>query len=268
MRARAAGCANGDEGPILSRMMASAWSGRTALEASVERSGGRVVVLASGGLDSCVLLGCLAELASEVYPLFVRNGHPWEDAEVAALRRFVAALDRAQIRSVAERALPLRDLLEVHWRGRSYRPGFADGYSANFIPGRNLALLSVAALFAFVAGAGALALGLLDGNPYPDASPRFFAAFETLFAEGLGRPLAILTPFAELPKEEVVRIGRALPLELSLSCVDPVDGQHCGDGCNKCAERQKAFALAGVADPTRYRNPPPSVDWKTHRWPD
>ena len=253
---------------MLPSVMALIWSGRTALQAAVERSGGRVVVLASGGLDSCVLLSCVAELAGEVHPLFVRNGHPWEDAEVAALRRFVAALDRPQIRPVAERALPLRDLLEVHWGASGYQPGFSEGYRANFIPGRNLALLSVAALFAFVQGADALALGLLEGNPYPDASPSFFSAFETLFAEGLGRPLAILTPFIQLPKDEVVRIGAPLRLELSLSCVNPVDGQHCGDGCNKCAERQKAFALAGIADPTSYRNPPPRVDWKTLKWPD
>jgi 7-cyano-7-deazaguanine synthase len=248
--------------------MALAWSGRTALQASVERSDGRVVVLASGGLDSCVLLACVAELAGEVHPLFVRNGHPWEDAEAAAVRRFVAALDRPQMRPVAERALPLRDLLEVHWGAGGYQPGFSDGYRANFIPGRNLALLTVASLFAFVQEAGALALGLLEGSLYPDASPRFFSAFETLFAEGLGRALAILTPFLQLPKDEVVRIGAALPLELSLSCVNPVDGQHCGTGCNKCAERQKAFALAGIADPTSYRNAPPQVDWKTHKWPE
>jgi 7-cyano-7-deazaguanine synthase len=84
----------------------------------------------------------------------------------------------------------------------------------------------------------------------------------------LGRPIQVLTPFSQLAKEEVVRIGEELPLELSLSCVNPVDGQRCGSGCNKCAERQKAFALAGVADPTHYCNPPPRVDWKTHRWPD
>ena len=252
---------------MLSLVMVSAWSGRTALQRAVERCGGRVVVLASGGLDSCVLLSCVAEVAAEIHPLFVRNGHPWEDAEVAALHRFVAALDRPQIRPVAERALPLRDLLETHWGARGYLPRFSDGYRANFIPGRNLALLSVAALFAFVRGADALALGLLEGNPYPDASARFFSAFETLFVEGLGRPLAILTPFAQLPKDEVVRIGKALPLELSLSCVSPIGGQHCGSGCNKCAERQKAFALAGIADPTSYRNPPPRVDWKTHQWP-
>jgi 7-cyano-7-deazaguanine synthase len=249
------------------------WRGRAELQASVARSGGRVVALVSGGLDSCVLLGCLAEVAGEVHPLFVRNGHPWEDAESAALRGFIdrlGALGHTNIRSVVERSLPLRDLLDAHWRTAGYHPGFSEGYSANFIPGRNLALLSVASLLAYTCDAGALALGLLAANPYPDASPRFFAAFETLFAEGMGRPLQILAPFVQLPKEEVVRIGEALslPLELSLSCANPIDGEHCGDACNKCAERQKAFALAGIADPTHYRNPPPKVDWTTHKWPD
>jgi 7-cyano-7-deazaguanine synthase len=238
------------------------------LRAGLERGGGRVVVLASGGLDSCVLIACLAEAAREVLPLFVRNGHPWEDAEAAALRGFVAALGRENIRSVAERCLPLRDLLDEHWGEGGYVPGFAEGYRANFIPGRNLALLTVASLFAFVQDAGVVAMGILADNPYPDASARFFSDYEKMFAEGMGRPLTILTPFAGLAKEDVVRMGAELPLEVTLSCAKPVDGLHCGDGCNKCAERQKAFALAGIADPTRYRNPPPSVDWTTHKWPD
>jgi len=34
-----------------------------------------VTVCVSGGLDSCVLLARLAESFSDVYPIFVRNGH-------------------------------------------------------------------------------------------------------------------------------------------------------------------------------------------------
>ena len=235
---------------------------------SVARSGGKVVVLASGGLDSCALIGAIAKFAAEVHPLFVRNGHPWEDAESAALRRFVSALAMPNILPIAERSLPLRDLLDVHWRGHAYQPGFSEGYSANFIPGRNLALLSVASLYAYVHGASAVALGLLAENPYPDAQPAFFSTFENLFAEAFERPIKVLTPFSKLSKEEVIRAGESLPLEMTLSCVNPVDGEHCGDACNKCAERQKAFALTGIADRTSYRNTPPQVDWKTHKWPD
>ena len=244
------------------------WPGKEALRDSVARSGGKIVVLASGGLDSCVLLACTAEVALEVRPLFIRNGHPWEDAESAALHRFVNALAMPNIAAVAERSLPLRDLLDVHWGGAGYRPGFSEGYRANFIPGRNLALLSVAALYAYIHGASAIALGSLAGNPYPDASPGFFSTFENLATEGLQHPLKILTPFAQLPKEEIIRIGEKLPLELTLSCVNPIDGEHCGNTCNKCAERQKAFALAGIADRTSYKNTPPNVNWKVHKWPE
>jgi len=38
---------------------------------------------------------------------------------------------------------------------------------------------------------------------------------------------------------------------LTLSCTRPRGLRHCG-GCTKCAERQHAFAAAGVPDPTRY----------------
>jgi 7-cyano-7-deazaguanine synthase len=244
------------------------WPGQDGLRESIAHSGGNVIVLVSGGLDSCVLLASVADVAEQVRPLFVRNGHPWEEIESAALRRFVKALACPNILPIAERSLPLRDLLDVHWGDKLYQPKFFDGYSANFIPGRNLALLSVASLFGYVHGASSIALGLLADNPYPDSSRQFFSSFEKLFAEGLERPLKILTPFVQLPKEDVVRIGASLPLGLTLSCVNPIDGEHCGDGCNKCAERQKAFALAGVADPTRYRNVPPQVNWKTHKWPD
>jgi 7-cyano-7-deazaguanine synthase len=244
------------------------WPGESELHKSVARTGGKVVVLASGGLDSCVLIARLARVAIEVRPLFIRNDHPWEDAESTALRRFAGALGMPNILAVSERSLPLRDLLDAHWGAHGYRPGFSEGYRANFIPGRNLALLSVASLYAYVHGTSAIALGLLAGNPYPDATPSFFSSFEKLFGEAFGLPLNVLTPFANLSKEEVIRTAEALPLELTLSCVNPVDGGHCGNACNKCAERQKAFALAGIVDRTTYRNTPPQVNWKTHKWPD
>ena len=57
--------------------------------------------------------------------------------------------------------------------------------------------------------------------------------------------------FRHLEKAEVIRRGRDLPLALTLSCARPRGLHHCGR-CTKCAERQHAFAAAGVPDPTRY----------------
>ena len=70
---------------------------------------------------------------------------------------------------------------------------------------------------------------------------------------GLAHSLSIATPLAHLHKEDVVRLGAELgvPLELSLSCMNPADGKHCGQ-CSKCRERQDAFVTAGIEDPTMY----------------
>jgi 7-cyano-7-deazaguanine synthase len=58
-------------------------------------------------------------------------------------------------------------------------------------------------------------------------------------------------------KADVVRLGIELgvPLELTLSCMNPRDGMHCGQ-CSKCRERRDAFNEVGVADPTKYATPP------------
>jgi 7-cyano-7-deazaguanine synthase len=55
----------------------------------------------------------------------------------------------------------------------------------------------------------------------------------------------------------MMELGRHLPLELTLSCLSPIDGLHCGN-CNKCGERRRAFKEAGMIDRTRYALPAPA----------
>jgi 7-cyano-7-deazaguanine synthase len=75
---------------------------------------------------------------------------------------------------------------------------------------------------------------------------------------GLAQPIEVHTPFATMHKADVVKLGISLgmPLELTLSCMNPRSGLHCGQ-CSKCRERRDAFDEAGVADPTTYASPPP-----------
>jgi 7-cyano-7-deazaguanine synthase len=71
---------------------------------------------------------------------------------------------------------------------------------------------------------------------------------------GLNHPIDIATPLAGLHKADVIRRGveLAVPLALTLSCMNPGEGdRHCGR-CSKCRERHEAFAEAGVPDPTDY----------------
>ena len=102
-----------------------------------------------------------------------------------------------------------------------------------------------------------MALGLLAGNPFPDASPAFFAAMAEALSRGLATPIGIDVPFSGMHKADVIRLGVELgvPLALTLSCMQPVEGRHCGR-CSKCRERRDGFIEAGVEDPTEYASRP------------
>ena len=212
-----------------------------------------VAVLCSGGLDSAVLLVDLARTTGRAVPVFVRAGHVWEDAERAALARFVGAVAESRIAPIHDVTVPMADVYGAHWSMTGDDPPGWDAPDEEVeLAGRNLILLSKALVLAARQGWPTVALGSLAGNPFPDATPGFFAALASAASEGLRTPLAIVAPYRERTKVDVVRQGAGLPLALTLSCLRPTpDGQHCGD-CNKCRERADAFRAAGVADPTRY----------------
>jgi 7-cyano-7-deazaguanine synthase len=214
---------------------------------------GPVAVLCSGGLDSAVLLVEMARRTGRAVPVMIEAGHVWEAAERAALGRFLAAVGDARIAPVRVLALPMGDVYGEHWSMTGVgTPPWSDPDETIELRGRNLVLLAKAMVVAALEGWPTIALGSLAGNPFPDATPAFFADLAAVCAKALRAPLAIVTPFRGLHKDEVIRRGRDLPLELTLSCARPTPaGVHCGD-CSKCRERVEAFGAAGVVDRTVY----------------
>jgi 7-cyano-7-deazaguanine synthase len=131
-------------------------------------------------------------------------------------------------------------------------PGAKTPDEAVYLPGRNLLLLSKAAVFCAKRGIGAIAVGSLGHNPFPDATPKFFRGFAASAGHALGVRLKVIAPFRALTKEQVIRRGIRLhlPLHLSFSCIAPQNGRPCGH-CNKCAERERAFQRVGVSVTSR-----------------
>jgi 7-cyano-7-deazaguanine synthase len=120
-----------------------------------------------------------------------------------------------------------------------------------YLPGRNILLISLAAIWANTHEVSRVAIGSLGGNPFPDASPQFFEAFGHVLSTGLGRKVLIEAPMRGLHKEDIIRRFHNLPLELTLTCMAPRNSRHCGQ-CNKCFERRKAFRQADIIDRTVY----------------
>jgi 7-cyano-7-deazaguanine synthase len=214
---------------------------------------GRIAVLASGGLDSCVMLATIARKRPEVFPVYIRTGLVWEKDEIAVLRRFIRAIAIESIEPLSVLKVPMDDIAADHWSMTGKQvPGYHAALSSNYIPGRNLTLLSKAAVFCARNRIGEVALALLEANPFPDARPEFFAALSNAVNLGVGLRLRISTPWVGKTKAEVIAMGRDLPLQLSVSCIKPRGNVHCGQ-CTKCAERVAGFRAAGIKDPTRYR---------------
>jgi 7-cyano-7-deazaguanine synthase len=213
------------------------------------------LVLLSGGLDSAVLAAHEAQ-RSHVLPVYVSVGLAWEAAELEMLDRLLRApVFQGRVEPLVRVEFTMRDVYApTHWAIRGTPPAYDTPDEDVYLTGRNLVLLTKAGVVAAQHDAHRIALGPLAGNPFPDARPQFFTAMSEALSLGLDRTIAITTPFLRWEKKDVIKRGVELgvPLELTLSCMNPAPGpQHCGL-CSKCRERRDAFADARVADPTTY----------------
>jgi 7-cyano-7-deazaguanine synthase len=212
----------------------------------------KIGILASGGLDSCILVAERLRHGNRVRPFYVRCDLLWEREELVALQTFLARLAAPRLEDLVVLDLPLGDLYGAHWSidGRQ-TPDARSPDNAVYLPGRNALLAIKPALWCAMHGIEELALAVLAANPFADATDGFFRDFEAALQRASGSRVRLTRPFAQLKKTDVLKLGRGLPLELTFSCIAPLDGLHCGR-CNKCAERQQAFRCLDIDDPTRY----------------
>lgn|SRR5215203_4343454 len=214
-------------------------------------------VLFSSGLDSAVLAALEAQTRT-VQPVYVSAGLAWEREELAAVERLLASPVYRALAPVARLTFTVADLYPAtHWALRGTPPGFDTPDEDVYLTGRNIVLLSKAGVYCAQHKLPRIAIGPLAGNPFPDATPEFFASMSRTLSLGLAHEIAVDAPFVTMHKSDVIRLGTELkvPFELTLSCMNPRQGLHCGQ-CSKCRERRDAFHEAGIDDPTAYASTP------------
>ena len=216
-------------------------------------------------MDSSILLANIAEQAI-AHPIYVETGIPWEWAEKLMLQNFIDTLDNPNIKPVTTLSLPVKTLYgDTHWTMSSDTvPGYDEPDEAVYIPGRNIILITLAAIWCSLNDVHCIAIGSLAGNPFPDATPEFFQSIANANAMGLNHSITVEAPMRHLHKEDIlVKNASTLPRDLTLTCSNPhrdtnIDPNntiiHCAD-CNKCRERHEAFIDADVADNTVYARP-------------
>lgn len=215
------------------------------------------VVVLSGGLDSTVLLA-----------KHIRSGHKVRAISVNYGQRHRIELDYAR-HTCAVYGVPLTivDLssLAAALPGSSQtdttvavpKGHYAEEtMKATVVPNRNMILLSVALGHAVAHKFDCVSYAAHSGDHaiYPDCREEFVAALDK--AAGLcdWHPVRIERPFVGVTKAEIVALGNQLDVALdrTYSCYEGLS-VHCGT-CGTCIERREAFLLAGVPDPTAYRD--------------
>jgi 7-cyano-7-deazaguanine synthase len=222
------------------------------------------VVLLSGGLDSATTLAVCRREGFAPYALSFRYGqrHAVELDAAARVAATLGAVEHAAIEIDLRRfgGSALTDAIDVP----KDRPPeeISEGIPVTYVPARNTIFLSYALAWAEVLEARDIFIGVtaVDYSGYPDCRPEYIEAFERMAnlatkAGVEGTRLHIHTPLIDRTKAEIIRLGRDLGVDYSMtvSCYDPSpDGGACGR-CDSCLLRRKGFAEAGVPDPTRYQ---------------
>jgi 7-cyano-7-deazaguanine synthase len=210
-------------------------------------------VLVSGGLDSAILLAEMVEKKiPKVYPIFIRCGLHWENTELVYLKKFTNAIKSKNLENLIILDVPVGDLYKNHWSLTAQNvPDLNTPDEAVFLPGRNVLLTAKALLWCNLNKVGSLSLGVLESNPFPDATDDFFRNITDTVNQSVLGNVKLIRPYAGMHKTDVLKSGMNYPLEYTFSCIRPINDLHCGK-CNKCAERIKGFQQASIKDPTVY----------------
>lgn len=200
----------------------------------------QAVVLASGGLDSSLILKKLKDRGYDLYPLHINYGQRALEREARAL---AALCETIGVRPPEQ--FDLRGFASLP--SALVRPDL-DLETQAFLPMRNLAFLIAAGAYAYSKGIAAVAIGLVANPIFPDQTERFIAAAETAMEAATDRKISVLAPLLKLDKREVIQLAKAEGLAIGLTYYCHAgESEPCGR-CLSCKERGAAEASLKIAE--------------------
>ncbi len=212
----------------------------------------KICILTSSGLNSLCLLKRFSSTGVKAQPVFVQSGYRWEEAELFWLKKYLRNNKLGGAGPLEILQMPLRDVFGMHWSVTGVKvPAVSSNVSEMFLPGRTLAMLLKAGVWATVNGFSSIAIGTSKDAGTPDSVESFFRECERTLQTALGSGLRVQAPFLARTREELLFEAKDIGPELTFSCANPKGFQHCGD-CFKCSDRKRAFARTGVTDKTHY----------------
>ena len=216
----------------------------------------RAIVICSGGLDSTAVAAYAVAKHEEVTLIHYRYGCIAESKEIDCIKKIAEYL---------ECGLDFINIDMSFMHGNSALFGEENGihkgiegseYAYEWVPARNLIMLSLAVGYAEANGYGHIYLGtnLEEGGAYPDNENQFIKDFDSCLYGAVqnGVKIQVHTPVGNLMKHEIVAFGKkyGAPFHLTWSCYKKGE-IPCGE-CGPCFMRRTAFRRNGIEDPLPY----------------
>lgn len=212
------------------------------------------VVLLSGGLDSTVALHRAIRTygREHVEALSLEYGQRHGIEVVCAVG--IAAFARVRLET---------HRIDLPWESSLAGSIVIDGPLAGrsaVVPARNTILASIAAGYALSRGASRVWIGCCaaDAEAFADCRPEWIAAMSRVLELGVDPELALVAPYVDRTKAQIVREARELGAECwravahSWSCYAPTVVHGATTPCSRCGAcvaRARGFEEAGEHDP-------------------
>lgn len=215
----------------------------------------KAIVLLSGGLDSTVVLALALARGCQCYTLSFDYGQR-HHVELKAAEEIAKHYAVPHQLIKIEPILFSRSLLSSSSEKPLYRSKeeiVQGGIPSTYVGARNTLFISYALGFCETYEAQEIHFGAnaLDRYGYPDCRPAYIEAFQTLMNVATkqaveGNPPQLVTPLMHWDKTEIIKQGIALqvPLELTMSCYNPIGFQQPCHQCDACLLRKEGFEKA------------------------
>ncbi|MCM8764780.1 MAG: 7-cyano-7-deazaguanine synthase QueC [Candidatus Omnitrophica bacterium] len=213
------------------------------------------VVLISGGIDSFVAAAVEKSQGRRLYAMTVNYGQVHRK-EIDCARKIGQFLSVCQHRFLD---------IDLSWLPSSLtdiRYGENRRFSEippSYVPARNIIFLSLATAYAESLDADAIVIGVhsVDYSGYPDCRQKFIEAFQMVIDTGIkksveGGNIILRTPLLLMKKSEIIKLGKDLGVDFSLTWSCYKGGEKACGVCDSCKIRLAAFSELGLKDPADY----------------
>lgn len=198
----------------------------------------KVLVLASGGLDSTVVVALYKNLGYDVHLLYLPYGNINEKAETERLLKLREKFD-----------IPAENILAIKLNLNYSNSSCIHKDSTNpYVEMRNLIFISYAISVAEAKGIDEVAVGFIKTlDEYKDTTEEFVVMMNNLSVSTTG--IEVKAPLKHLDKRGVYELGKKLGVSLTdvFSCNTPNGDKPCGE-CYDCVDIKQLIKQCNIPD--------------------